>query len=273
MARSVSIDKALVARRFSSAAATYDGYARHQQQAAEILCRGIPSGVTPRRILELGCGTGELTARLHGRFPGAEVTAIDLAPGMIAAAQARLSGPIRWVVADAETYLPEQPVALLASSCTAQWFRGAATTVRHAARQVAVGGWVALAIPLPGTLDELLTSVRHATGRERMGLSLEPIEHYVQAFEGGAWGPLATYSVALRCWYDSPLAVLRAVKGIGAVTTGQGGNPAAPLAPREMKRVAAQYRERYARDDGRVPSTYEMGFLYAQRMNEGSGCR
>src|SRR5438105_749697 len=34
------------------------------------------------RILELGCGTGNLTLRLAERFPGAVITAVDAAPQM-----------------------------------------------------------------------------------------------------------------------------------------------------------------------------------------------
>ena len=44
----------------------------------------------PRRILDVGCGTGYLLARLAARAPQAEALAgIDAAPAMIQAAQAR----------------------------------------------------------------------------------------------------------------------------------------------------------------------------------------
>jgi SAM-dependent methyltransferase len=42
-------------------------------------------------VLEIGCGTGQLTELLTGR--GWQVTAIDLGPAMIAAARRRLAGP------------------------------------------------------------------------------------------------------------------------------------------------------------------------------------
>jgi len=45
----------------------------------------------PRRILELGAGTGGLTALLLERFPEAEIVGVDGSPEMLARARAKLS--------------------------------------------------------------------------------------------------------------------------------------------------------------------------------------
>src|SRR5687767_10473233 len=42
------------------------------------------------RILELGCGTGNLSLRLAQRFPNAQLTLVDAAPEMIELTRARL---------------------------------------------------------------------------------------------------------------------------------------------------------------------------------------
>jgi ubiquinone/menaquinone biosynthesis C-methylase UbiE len=47
----------------------------------------------PRRVLDLGCGTGQLTADLAARFPGAEVLGLDLSADMLAFARRRLAQP------------------------------------------------------------------------------------------------------------------------------------------------------------------------------------
>lgn len=51
------------------------------------------------RVLEIGCGTGAVTARMHGR--GAIVTALDQAPDMLEQAKARFGDgadpPVRWL--------------------------------------------------------------------------------------------------------------------------------------------------------------------------------
>ncbi|MGB3401646.1 MAG: class I SAM-dependent methyltransferase [Microcoleaceae cyanobacterium] len=47
----------------------------------------------PRRILDLGCGTGSTTLLLKQAFPAAEVIGLDLSPYMLAAAEAKAKTP------------------------------------------------------------------------------------------------------------------------------------------------------------------------------------
>jgi ubiquinone/menaquinone biosynthesis C-methylase UbiE len=56
------------------------------------------------RILDLGCGTGEITRRLAARYPGAELLGIDILEGNLAIARresAALGGRVRYEVGDA----------------------------------------------------------------------------------------------------------------------------------------------------------------------------
>jgi ubiquinone/menaquinone biosynthesis C-methylase UbiE len=57
----------------------------------------------PRRVLDLGTGTGSVARLVAERFPEAEVTGVDLSERMIAEARAKTPGErIRYVVADAQ---------------------------------------------------------------------------------------------------------------------------------------------------------------------------
>jgi len=56
--------------------------------ALESLLAALPPH--PHFILELGCGTGNLTVRLAARYPTADITVVDLAPAMLAVTRAKI---------------------------------------------------------------------------------------------------------------------------------------------------------------------------------------
>jgi len=82
-------------REFDREAPAYDRTARASMPGYIDLHRTLVGGIPflptrSFRVLELGVGTGTLTALLLTRFPHAEVTGIDLSPRMIARAREKL---------------------------------------------------------------------------------------------------------------------------------------------------------------------------------------
>ncbi|MEA5505278.1 class I SAM-dependent methyltransferase [Halotia wernerae UHCC 0503] len=55
----------------------------------EVITHCLPS--TTRRILELGCGTGEVSLKILNRFPDAQVIALDYSPRMLQFAQDKIT--------------------------------------------------------------------------------------------------------------------------------------------------------------------------------------
>jgi tRNA (cmo5U34)-methyltransferase len=74
----------------------------------------------PRRVLELGVGTGETTRRVLERFPGAEVTGLDSTPEMVFRAR-ELGIDVR--LARMEDPLPDGPWDLVLSVLTVHHLR------------------------------------------------------------------------------------------------------------------------------------------------------
>ena len=66
--------------------ATYRQVSRLQDWLAERALAGIEFPAA-RRVLDIGCGDGRVTARIAARLPDSTVVGIDRSAGMLAAAQ------------------------------------------------------------------------------------------------------------------------------------------------------------------------------------------
>lgn len=79
----------------------------------------LPADLAPQNMLELGCGTGNLTLRLAEKYPTAQLHLADFSAGMIAECQKRL-GPAAKITPHAQDFraihLPENSLDLVASS-------------------------------------------------------------------------------------------------------------------------------------------------------------
>lgn len=117
--------KRRIADAFGRAAASYDDDAAPQRQAATLLADLARRQRLPDRprILEIGCGTGILTRRIHALWPDADLVASDLSPDMVAQAAKGGMIPGAFLTLDGETPPFEGPwFDLILSSLAFQWF-------------------------------------------------------------------------------------------------------------------------------------------------------
>jgi len=100
------IDKQLARRAFDRAADTYDAVAELQYEIGDRMVERLDYiRQQPRRILDLGAGTGFFTAALLKRYRKADVVALDIAERMLQRVQGRAGWfrKARCVCADAES--------------------------------------------------------------------------------------------------------------------------------------------------------------------------
>jgi len=89
------------------------------------------------RILDLGCGTGHLTAQIAAA--GAQVVGIDSAPSMIA--QARANYPVlKFEIADGASFVVQQPFAAVFSNAALHWMREPVRVIERVWQALAPGG-------------------------------------------------------------------------------------------------------------------------------------
>ncbi len=82
------------------------------------LINAIPDNKENPKVLDLGCGTGNITQKLLTRFPQAEVTCLDLSENMIKIAKNKLSQykSIKYLIGDfTETEITEKYDAIISS--------------------------------------------------------------------------------------------------------------------------------------------------------------
>ena len=104
---------------------------------------------SPRRVVDLGCGPGNLTAMLADRWPDATVVGIDSSPEMISAASS-IDG-VTFRLDDITAFRPDPDTDLLISNAALQWVPGHAELLRSWAAALPPGAWMAWQVP--GNLD------------------------------------------------------------------------------------------------------------------------
>jgi trans-aconitate 2-methyltransferase len=142
----------------------------------------------PARIVDLGCGPGNVTATLLDRWPDATVLGIDSSAEMIGKA-AEFAGPrLSFAQAAIEDWHPEGPVDLIVSNAAFQWVPTHADLF---------GGWIgglndggALGFQVPSNVDGGAARVfRAVAARPRWSAQLAPV--------AASWGPSQSGGVVL----------------------------------------------------------------------------
>ncbi|MBC2667437.1 methyltransferase domain-containing protein [Novosphingobium flavum] len=239
-----------------AAATAYDANARIQADAARALAARIaalPLCPGPR-MLELGCGTGFLTAALVGTGFTGQALVTDLAPAMIERARARIGDRpgVTFAPLDGEHgAMPgEGPFDLIAASLAAQWFDDLPAALARLSGWLRPGGWLALTTLTEGTFAEWRAA--HEALGLRSGTPAYPSAQALAAMLPGAeltLEPVSEVHVDARDF-------LRAVKAIGAGTPAPGHRPLGPGPLRAVMR-------RFERDGARA--TYQIATLLWQR--------
>ncbi len=125
-----------------------------------------PGGSAPRRVVDLGCGPGHLTALMAERWPQAAVHGLDSSPEMIETArrEAPRCPRLTFEVADLRSWRPQEPVDLIVSNATLQWVPDHLALLPHLLAQLAPGG--TLAFQVPGNEQAPSTLLRRELARD-----------------------------------------------------------------------------------------------------------
>jgi malonyl-CoA O-methyltransferase len=248
--------------RFSAAARSYEIASPVQEEVARTVESLVPSDViNPSRVLDVGCGSGRLTALIRARWPVAEITGLDLAEGMLVEARRRFADDPRlhWRLGDAARY-EDVPFDLVVSSSALQWLNPLAPALAHLATLVKPGGYFVAGLMTRPTLHEL-HEVRDAVAPEKRAQRRLPSLDDVRAALAGL-SAVRLLSLTERVWtssYDDVPRFLQALRDAG-VTGGDLSRGTAPLSRGELQELITLYARRFADPNGRVRATYGAAF-------------
>lgn len=107
---------------------------------------------TGPRIADLGCGAGNVTALLADRWSRARITGYDNSPQMLGQAAAHATDRLDFTEADAATWTPREPHALIISNALLQWVPDHAARFPDWLAGLTPGG--TLAFQVPGNFDQ-----------------------------------------------------------------------------------------------------------------------
>lgn len=238
-----------------------------QRPAVDLVAR--LDGLTPRRIVDLGCGAGNITALLHERWPLAQICGVDRDQAMLRKAAAT-APEISWQHAEIADWQATAAVDLIFSNAALHWLDDHQRLFVRLLGELAADGVLAVqmpanfAQPAHRTLRELAAETRwqRVLAEARLGSVLAADEYHCL---------LSAHCHEVDVWETTYWQQLR---GDDAVVEWMKGTTLRPYLNR-LDAVAAvdflaAYRQRVAeaypvRADGSVLFPFRRLFLVARR--------
>jgi trans-aconitate 2-methyltransferase len=252
-------------------AALYGRYSGERMRPALDLLNRLPQDLCPDRVIDLGCGTGDVTTALKERWPKAEVIGLDSAAPMLAKARG-LSSTVTWVQADIAGWIPERPFDLVFSNAALQWLDGHDLLFPRLMSALSEGG--VFAVQMPRNFDApshrlMRDTAEESPWRERLRhlLRAEPVMPPARYYD--LLAPLAEEIDIWETEYlhilDGDTPVLDWVRGTGLrpiIDALTDADERADFINRYQQKLAKAYPRR---SDGRTLFPFRRLFIVARR--------
>ena len=195
--------------------AQYELFAAERARPFDDLVAQIPT-TAPATVVDLGCGTGSVTATLTDRWPDAHVYGLDSSTDMIAVAQRRARpGRLDFAVGDVTDWHPEPAsVDVIVSNAVLQWIPGHVELFPAWAAALRAGGSLALQMPVSRDLAAM-NAIREIAASQRWAERLSPVAQGVGPRAVSPVLPLESYldalattGLAVNAWETTYLHVL-----------------------------------------------------------------
>ena len=254
------IDRRRLQHSFGRAAAGYAEVAVLQRETESRLLEQLEvlEAKQPARILDVGSGPGRASGVMKGRWPKAEVIALDIALPMLRQVpkNTRFWRPIKRVCAEAAR-LPfaDNSIDLIFSNLCLQWVPDLPAALAEFRRVLREDGLLLFSSFGPDTLIELREAYLQAGERQPPLSPLAAIQQVGDALIAAGFRNPVLDRDQFTLTYADVMSLLRELRAIGAGDArvqrprGLGGKS------RQARMIAAYETQR---DEGRLPSTWEV---------------
>jgi malonyl-CoA O-methyltransferase len=263
------IDKKQVRRAFSRAAQDYDAAAVLQREVCTRMLERLDYiKLQPSRVLDVGSGTGWGTRQLGERYPKAEITALDIAIGMLQTAR----GTSGWwkklfagkresfLCADVEALpIASASVDMVWSNLALQWCNDLPATFVELQRVLRVEGMLMFSSFGVDTLQELRSAFHGVDGYSHLSRFADMHDVGDMLVAAGFADPVMEME-RITLTYDDVRAVMQDLKSIGAHNATAGRAPGM-MGKAAWQRVTENYEK--LRRDGKLPATFEIIYGHA----------
>lgn len=261
-----------IQRSFGQAATTYDEHAFLQREIVNRLFDRLDYiKLEPKRVLDLGSGTGYVSEKCRARFPKAELIAIDLAPQMLQFAKQRLpqtptlarllgrSPSQYFICGDAES-LPfaNESIDAVISSATLQWCDCELVT-KEVSRVLKPNGLFMFTTFGPDTLKELRSAFREVDVKPHINEFVDMHDLGDMLVAAGFADPVMDQET-ITLTYTDLKSMLRELKGIGAHNV-LPDRARGLMGKTQWQKLTNAYEK--FRVNARLPSSYEVVYGHA----------
>ncbi|MFM2319906.1 MAG: malonyl-ACP O-methyltransferase BioC [Pseudomonadota bacterium] len=249
---------------FDRAATSYDQAALIQREiGARLVERLDYMRLIPKRILDLGCGTGAISQQLLSRYPSAEVIGVDLALAMVATASTRSQANphFQGVCADVQQLpLQDDCAELLISNLMLQWCNDLVAVFQECLRVLRPNGLFTFTTFGPDTLYELRNSWGQVDAYTHASRFVDMHDVGDALLAAGFHDPVMDREL-ITVTYPTVKGLLADLKAIGANNATLGRNRG--LTGKQRLQAFYQAYENYRLEDGSYPATYEVIYGHA----------
>jgi malonyl-CoA O-methyltransferase len=254
----ITLDNTRIARAFLKSLKTYDTQASVQQGMARDLMAELKAHSPGQldSVLELGCGTGQLTERMLSSFRIAHYVANDLVPefrvpiGRTLDEHRKTNGSFLAGDMEALSCFPDN-LSLIVSGATFQWLKDIKGFVARMSRHLAPEGILAFSTFGPDNCKEISA----LTG---LGLAYPTLAE-LKGYLNGTYQILVAHESHETRFFDTSMEVLRHLKA-----TGVNGMVRHRWTPKGLKKFCEDYTTAYQQKAG-IPLTYHPILVVARK--------